>query len=106
MTLELTKILGGLVFYPENIKRNLELSNGLIMAERIMIYLTDAKGMGRQEAHELVRTLSHEAFNNQRHLRDVILEKKVLTSDEAKKLFDYSTYIGSAEKIVENAVRE
>jgi adenylosuccinate lyase len=104
MALEMTKILSGLVFYPQNIRRNLEMTNGLIMAERVMIYLTDNRGMGRQDAHELVRTLAQQAFENGRHLRDLLLERKVLTKSEADELFDYTTYIGSAQMIVEEAV--
>ncbi len=106
MILEITKILSGLVFYPENIKRNLELTKGLIMSERIMIYLVENKVMGRQEAHELVRTLAQEAFAGKMHLKDLVVERKVLQPKVAEELFDYSTYIGHAKKIVEEAVKD
>ncbi len=106
MLIEMEKILGGLVFYPENIRRNLELTKGLIMAERVMIYLVEKKGMGRQEAHELVRVLAQSAFQDNRHLKEVLLEKRVLAKGEADELFDYNTYIGQAEKIVEEAVKD
>ncbi len=105
MVLELTKILSHLEFSDEHIKRNLELTGGLIMAERLMICLTE-KGMGRQEAHEQVRTLAQEAFKSHRHLKDLVIEKKVLDEKEAEKIFDYSTYIGNAEKIVEKALKD
>jgi adenylosuccinate lyase len=106
MVLEMNRILGGLVFYPENIRKNLELTKGLIMAERVMIYLVENKGMGRQDAHELVRALAQDAFVKGRHLKELLVERKVLGKEEAAKLFDYATYIGQAEKIVEDAVRE
>ncbi len=105
MCLEMTKILSGLDFYPVNIKRNLELTGGLIMAERVMMHLVDS-GMGRQEAHELVRGLAQEAFAGKKHLGDLLVERKVLSAAEAKELFDYSTYIGSAKSIVEAAVKD
>lgn len=105
MTLQLTKIMEGLEFFPENIKKNLELTHGLIMAERLMIALTE-KGMGRQEAHELVRTLSQEAFKSKRHLKELVIEKKLLDKKEADRLFDYATYIGQAEHIVEEATKD
>ncbi len=105
MCLEMTKILGSLDFYPDNIRRNLELTGGLIMAERVMIHLVDT-GMGRQEAHELVRGLAQEAFAKKRHLKDLLLEKKVLDKKTAGILFDYSTYTGSARSIVEAAVKD
>jgi adenylosuccinate lyase len=105
MTLQLTKIMEGLEFFPENIRKNLELTHGLIMAERLMIALTE-KGMGRQGAHELVRTLSQEAFKNKKHLKELVIEKKLLDKKEADDIFDYSTYIGQAEHIVEEATKD
>ena len=104
MTLQLTKILEGLEFFPENIKRNLELTHGLIMAERLMIALSEK--MGRQEAHELVRTLSQEAFAGKKHLKELVIEKKILDKKRADELFDYSTYIGHVERIVEEATKD
>src|SRR5208283_2184970 len=95
MLIEMAKILSGLVFYPENIRANLEHTKGLIMSERLMIALTE-RGMGRQEAHELVRTLAQEAFSKSRNLKDLVLERKVLPKDDAEKVFDYATYIGNA----------
>jgi adenylosuccinate lyase len=105
MLLETTKLLSGLVFYPANIKANLEHTKGLIMSERLMIYLVE-HGTGRQDAHELVRTLAQEAFGKGRNLKDLVLERKVLPKAEADRIFDYTTYIGSAVKIVEDAVRD
>jgi adenylosuccinate lyase len=105
MTIEITKILDGLVFYPENIKRDLELTNGLVMSERIMIFLVESGRLGRQEAHEAVRLLAQEAFAKKRHMKDLVLERKLLTKKEADELFDYSTYTGQAKKIVEDAVK-
>ncbi|MFH1221992.1 MAG: adenylosuccinate lyase [Candidatus Micrarchaeota archaeon] len=105
MMKQLIAILDGLVFYPENIRRNLELTNGLIMAERLMIYLT-AQGMGRQEAHERVRQAAQFAFAEKKHLKDIVVQQKLISKAEAEKLFDYTTYIGDAVRIVEDAVKD
>lgn len=104
MALELTKILFGLEFFPDNIRKNLELTHGLIMAERLMIALAD-KGMGRQEAHEAVRELAQQAFREKRPLKDLAKAKKLLPDKDLDALFDPATYIGSAEKIVEGATK-
>jgi adenylosuccinate lyase len=106
MALEMTKILDGLVFYPENIKRNLELTQGLIMSERIMIHLVEMGKFGRQDAHETVRQLAQEAFSKGRHLKDLVIARKLLSKKDADELFDYNTYIGHAKKIVEDAVKD
>ena len=89
--------------------RNLELTKGLIMAERIMIELAK-RGMGRQTAHEVVRRNAMKAYEENRHLKEVLLEDKevmkYLNKEELDKLMDPKTYIGLAPEIVENVVKE
>lgn len=107
MLAQLSSILPGLRFFPENIKKNLELTKGLIMAERVMMALTE-KGAGRQEAHEAARGLSQKAFAENKSLRETLeacpLGEK-FTKEELDALFDPSSYTGDAERIVENALR-
>jgi len=99
MLLQINGILSDLRFYPENIKRNLDLTHGLIMSERLMIALTE-KGVGRQEAHEKVRTLAQKAFNEKKELKDLIKSENLFSDAELGKLFDYGTYTGQAAKDV------
>ncbi|MCX6777716.1 MAG: adenylosuccinate lyase [Candidatus Micrarchaeota archaeon] len=102
MLKQMTSILEGLEFFPENITRNLELTNGLILAERVMIELTK-KGMGRQEAHEKIREASIRAFRGRKHLKHVLLEdkkiRKYLNAHELSEIFNPDTYIGQSIKI-------
>jgi len=106
MVKEMDSILEHLEFFPENIKRNLELSKGLIMAERLMLALVD-KGMARQEAHETMRKLAIEAKEKNTHLKELAKEKlKQLSKKELEDIFDYTSYIGEAERIVEEAVKD
>ncbi|MEM3030373.1 MAG: adenylosuccinate lyase [Candidatus Micrarchaeia archaeon] len=104
MLKEATAILGGLEFFPENIKRNLEGSKGLILAERVMIALAE-KGMPRGRAHALLREASIKAKSEGRHLKEVLAENaevtRLLTARELEELFDYSTYVGKAKEIVD-----
>jgi len=101
-----TQILDGLVFFPENIRRNLEMSGGAILSERMVGALVD-KGMPRQKAHELVRNVAMEAFKNKVGLKEVAERNKEVTKLLGKKLdklFDFKTYIGQAEKIIRRSL--
>ncbi len=93
------KILSGLVIREENIKKNLGLTRGLNMAEAVMIALAK-KGMGRQEAHELLRRLAVEAFNSGREYAEVLKEsqqiKKYLSEEEIEEALKPENYIGTA----------
>lgn len=108
MLLQTNSILSGLVFYPKNIERNLGLTGGLIMSERIMIELAHA-GMDRQLAHELVRTAAQESFTKSIPFADVLSKDahvKKLLGKRLAELLNPKTYVGEAEKIVENALKE
>jgi len=106
---EMIDILVGLEFFPDNIRKNIELSKGQIMAERLMILLAQ-KGMSRQEAHELLRNASIKAFKEGKHLREALSENgevmRYLSERELEDAFDTNTYIGEAVEIVERALKE
>ncbi|ASA77728.1 adenylosuccinate lyase [Thermococcus sp. 5-4] len=106
MLKSMKKVLSGLEFFPENIKRNLYMTHNLIMAEPLMLKLTE-KGMGRQEAHELVRGLAMEAFRENRDLIEVAKEnedvRKFLTEDDFESLKP-ENYVGIAPQIVDNVI--
>ncbi|EHR79088.1 adenylosuccinate lyase [Thermococcus litoralis DSM 5473] len=105
MLKSMKKVLSGLEFFPENIRRNLYLTKNLIMAEPLMLKLTE-KGMGRQEAHELVRKLAMKAFKEGRDLLEVVRESEAmeyLTEDDLNSLKP-ENYIGLAPQIVDNVI--
>ena len=49
-----TSVMKGLLIYPKRMKRNMELTRGLIFSQRVMLALID-KGLSRQKAYELVQ---------------------------------------------------
>ncbi len=97
------RLFSNLVFKPENIEQNLNLSNGLIMAERVMAELT-RKGMGKQTAYAIVRKCSLEAYDLETGLKQVIESndeiKAYLSSSDIELIMDPHTYIGSSVEMV------
>ena len=97
-------VIENLRFYPENIRRNLELLRGLNMGEAVMIELAK-RGVGRQEAHELVRTSAMKAHDTGQHFKNVLLETpevaKYLTAKDIENLVNPDKYIGTAVEQVE-----
>lgn len=88
-------------------RANLEATGGQIMAESVMIALV-GKGMGRQDAHELLRTLSIRARQERVPLRDVLLEesevRRRLSELEVDRALDPMAYTGAAGAIVDRVV--
>ena len=97
------RVLKGLEFFPENVERNLYLTKNLIMAEPLMLKLTE-RGMGRQEAHELVRQLAMRAFREEKDFLEVVKEtgevREYLTESDLDSLRP-ENYIGMAPEIVD-----
>ena len=54
MLVRLTRVLDRLVVYPKNMRRNLELTGGLLFSQQAMLALTK-KGLTREDAYRLVQ---------------------------------------------------
>lgn len=102
------KLMSNLVFYEDNIERNLNMTKGLIMAERLMAELT-RKGMGKQTAYGIVRECAIKANKNQELLSDIILTKdevkEYLSYEDVEEIMDHHTYIGSSKRIVDEVLK-
>jgi 3-carboxy-cis,cis-muconate cycloisomerase len=83
------ELVSGLRIDPERMRRNIDLTNGLIFAENISIEL--AKSLGKSAAHGLITRTSQEARQTGLHLRKVLEEdptvKNLLDSDSLDRLF-------------------
>ena len=102
--LQLTiKIMNNLIFYEDNIEDNLNLTNGLIMAERLMAELT-RKGMGKLTAYDIVRKCAIRAKRENKLLSELILSdeeaSKFLSEKDVEEIMDPHTYLGSSDKII------
>jgi adenylosuccinate lyase len=104
-----TGIVKGLSFDSDNIERNLNMTLGLILTERVMIELV-GKGVGRQEGHELMRRLALKAWAEKRPLRQVMEEDeeatRLITPEEMDEWLNPHTYIGTSVEQVDRAVAE
>ncbi len=105
---QMTGIVKGLTFDSDNIERNLEMTLGLILTERVMIELV-SKGVGRQEGHELMRRLALKAWAEKRPLRQVMEEDeeatRLVSPAEMDEWLNPHTYIGTSVEQVDRAVK-
>ncbi len=104
---QLGEVLKGLEIREDSIRRNLELTGGLIMSERLMLGLV-ARGVGRQQAHEILRVAAGKAFVEQRALREVLWEEpqiaRLMTSAQLDECLDPARYVGTAVEQVDRAL--
>jgi adenylosuccinate lyase len=92
-------IVGNLRVDEQRMLRNLGLTQGRAMSEAVMMALV-AKGVNRQEAHELLRKLTIKSEVEKRHFREILLEDKLvcgkLGAKEIDEALDPKNYLGTA----------
>ena len=98
----------GLEVDAERMARNLDLTQGLVLAEAVSIVL--AQRVGRDTAHHLLEQCCKRAVAEQRHLRAVLGDEPQVTAEltaaELDHLLDPAHYLGQAKTWVERAVAE
>lgn len=102
-------LIENLVFDYKAIERNLNLSGGKIMAEAVMMVLVE-KGMSRQDAHELLRSIAMESYKTGEDYRSLLIRNrevmKYLTEKEVDAALNPKNYIGTAVEQVENLIKK
>ena len=108
MIKELTNNLKGVEFNEKNIERNLNLTKGACLAEKVMVELVN-RGIGRQEGHEILRQAAITARNDDKFMKDILIEQEKIkdkfSREELDELFDPHKYIGEAIKQVDNLAK-
>ncbi|TXT61182.1 MAG: Adenylosuccinate lyase [Promethearchaeota archaeon] len=105
MIQQLTNNIQNLVFNEKNIEKNLNLTKGACLAEKVMVSLVE-RGIGRQDGHELLRRAAIKAREEDRFMMEILLEDEKIqnkfTKEEMEDLFDPHKYIGQAVEQTEN----
>ena len=100
----LTPVIKELKVYPENMRRNLELTQGLIFSQRVLLALI-GKGLNREEAYEMVQRNAMEAWQQKKSFLSLLeADNRVtahLTRSELESLFDYNYYLKHVDSIFE-----
>jgi 3-carboxy-cis,cis-muconate cycloisomerase len=99
-------IFDGLVVHVEQMRRNLDLTGGLIVAEAVMMHLGEF--VGRQQAHDVVYNACAQALSQGRSLFETLLAMPDVTAhiDEARlrQLTDPAAYVGLAPHFVDRVL--
>ncbi|MGE8207703.1 adenylosuccinate lyase [Heyndrickxia sp. NPDC080065] len=97
-------IVKNLTVFPENMKRNMDRTLGLIYSQRVLLALID-KGMVREEAYDTVQPKAMEAWETQVPFRELVeadptIQSK-LTKEEIADCFDYNYHLKNVDIIFE-----
>ena len=97
-------IMKSLIVYPENMKRNMERTYGLIYSQRVLLALID-RGLSREEAYDLVQPLTMRAWERQESFRKLLEQderiREWLTEKDLEDCFDYRYHLKQVDYIFE-----
>lgn len=97
-----SNIVKNLTVYPENMKRNMDRTLGLIYSQRVLLALIE-KGLVREEAYDTVQPKAMEAWETQVHFRELLdKDEKItslLTKEELDDCFDYNYHLKNVDMI-------
>jgi adenylosuccinate lyase len=100
------RLLATLVVKPENMRRNLDRSGGVVLSEAVMMAL--AAKMGRDRAHALVLAISREALSTGRPFREAVAAhpevRRHLTPRQVAAALDYRNSLGLAGYFVDRVL--
>ncbi len=92
----LINIIEGLIVYPENMARNLNLTGGLIFSQRVLLELV-RKGMDRDRAYRLVQRNAMEAWRTEGDFERLLMKDEdiisILSEEEIRGCFDIGYHL-------------
>lgn len=105
MLARFTKIVSGLVVYPENMRRNMDRYGGVIFSQAVMLKMVE-KGMSREDAYRVVQANAMQAWNNDagNFRANLLSDERVtglLEKREIEECFDPEHYLRNLNQVFE-----
>ncbi|EEJ0014215.1 adenylosuccinate lyase [Listeria innocua] len=95
-------IVKNLTVFPENMKRNMDRTLGLIYSQRVLLALID-KGLARERAYDVVQPRAMEAWEKQVPFRELVEQDATITenlsAEEIADCFDYNYHLKNVDLI-------
>jgi adenylosuccinate lyase len=91
-----TSVMKGLTVFPQKMKKDMDITRGLIFSQRVMLALID-KGLSRQEAYKMVQRNAMKSWKGGKKFLGLLKADAevtaVLPADELEPLFDEQYYL-------------
>ena len=105
MLAKMTQVISGLSVYPENMKKNLDLMQGLIYSQRILTELVK-KGLARKKAYEIVQQSSMRVWKEGVDFKEALARnaqlKRCMDKRQIERCFDIKYHTRYVNKIFKN----
>lgn len=99
-----SNVVKNLTVFPENMRRNIDKTFGVIFSQRVLLALIE-KGLSREDAYGIVQPLAMKAWETEVHFRDLLqandIVKEKLTEAELEDCFDHTYHLKNVDIIFE-----
>ena len=97
-------IVKNLTVFPENMKRNIDKTHGVIFSQRVLLKLID-KGMAREAAYDIVQPKAMQAWETETPFKQLVeADEEItakLTQEEIDDCFNYTYHLKNVDVIFE-----
>ena len=104
MLIKLNKLFENLIVYPENMMKNLNMTNGLIFSQEVLLMLVQ-KGISREDAYKLVQKNAMQVWEKNKDFKTLLKSDKdilnLLNENEIDSLFDLNKILININKVFE-----
>ena len=104
-----TRIVSGMIVYPERMKENLERSRGVVFSGTVLLELA-RRGVSREQAYEWVQRSAMRAFHEQRDFKELLLADnevtRVLSRTDIERAFDLDEQLTHVDHIFDRVFHE
>ena len=105
----LSNVVKNLNIYPKNMKKNLDITNGIFFSQRVLLELTSV-GFTREQSYKIVQTNAMQAWKENSSFYNKIVSDKKITNkipvNKLKKLFDFSYHTKKINIIFNRSLRK
>ena len=103
-----TRIVRGMVVYPERMRENLERSRGVVFSGTVLLELAK-RGVSREQAYEWVQRNAMRAFHEHKDFKQLLLADpdltRVLHAAEIEKAFDLDDQLRNVDAIFDRVFK-
>jgi adenylosuccinate lyase len=104
-----TRIVKGMVVYPDRMLENLQRSRGVVFSGSVLLELA-RRGVSREQAYEWVQRNAMRAFHERRDFKELLLADSdvtgVLNAKEIEQAFDLTHQLRNVDKVFERVFHE
>ena len=105
----LNNVVKNLNIYPNQMRKNLDLTRGIFFSQRVLLELTNV-GFSREEAYKIVQKNALKAWNEKSPFLGFILNDKKITKkipvNKLKKLFDFNYHTKKIDIIFKRSLKK